>query len=232
VIAKCGQIKVHHWAHTVSECDPWWEPETEWHRSWKNAFAPDQVEVSLGEHRADVRNAKGMVLEFQNSVISPEEIEARELYYGKMLWIVNAEKFAKNFFLMKLMEERKALFSFKWKHMQSCWRYATRPVFFDFGSVTVADLLGAEKTKWRELYLAGTDPKHVRFDKIVRYRGAPTEEDAGYYKADSQFEKLSQEVLQSTILAMYSLHEGGKGAAFARSREAFMQFLGASADGS
>ena len=33
VIPKCGQVKIHHWAHKTKEnCDPWWENETEWHR--------------------------------------------------------------------------------------------------------------------------------------------------------------------------------------------------------
>ena len=39
MVAKCGQHRVWHWAHWKSkDCDPWWEPETEWHRSWKNQF--------------------------------------------------------------------------------------------------------------------------------------------------------------------------------------------------
>ncbi|WP_425595275.1 competence protein CoiA family protein [Pseudophaeobacter arcticus] len=32
MIARCGQVKVHHWAHKSTEnCDPWWENETNWH---------------------------------------------------------------------------------------------------------------------------------------------------------------------------------------------------------
>jgi len=39
MVAKCGQHRVWHWAHRKSkDCDPWWEQETEWHRSWKNQF--------------------------------------------------------------------------------------------------------------------------------------------------------------------------------------------------
>ena len=37
VIAKCGDIKIHHWAHkSKRKCDHWWENETQWHRDWKN----------------------------------------------------------------------------------------------------------------------------------------------------------------------------------------------------
>ena len=46
LIAKCGKIKVHHWAHKKGhECDPWWEPETEWHRTWKSKFPTDWQET-------------------------------------------------------------------------------------------------------------------------------------------------------------------------------------------
>ncbi len=55
VLAKCGKIMVHHWAHEAgADCDCWFEPETEWHRSWKAAFPKEWTEVPLGEHRADV----------------------------------------------------------------------------------------------------------------------------------------------------------------------------------
>jgi competence CoiA-like predicted nuclease len=34
LIAKCGERKINHWADKGNRtCDPWWEPETEWHRS-------------------------------------------------------------------------------------------------------------------------------------------------------------------------------------------------------
>ena len=39
VIAKCGRIKVWHWAHKSKlDCDSFSEPETEWHINWKNNF--------------------------------------------------------------------------------------------------------------------------------------------------------------------------------------------------
>ncbi len=39
LIAKCGEINVHYWAHKGNRnCDSWWETETEWHRSWKDKF--------------------------------------------------------------------------------------------------------------------------------------------------------------------------------------------------
>ena len=34
MIAKCGDQRIHHWAHKGRRvCDPWWEPETPLHRA-------------------------------------------------------------------------------------------------------------------------------------------------------------------------------------------------------
>ena len=60
VDAKCGDIRIHHWAHRgYRKCDTWWEPETEWHRAWKKQFHEHWQEVvhtgKNGEkHRADI----------------------------------------------------------------------------------------------------------------------------------------------------------------------------------
>jgi len=91
VIAKCGKQKIWHWAHKGTRtCDPWWEPETEWHRAWKANFPNVQQEVrhqdtETGEwHIADVKVASGLVLEFQHSAISAQEIESREAFYNDL----------------------------------------------------------------------------------------------------------------------------------------------------
>src|SRR5689334_14435547 len=79
VIAKCGNQRVHHWAHRGKRvCDRWWEPETEWHRNWKDKFPFHWQEVirfdSLGEkHIADVCSDRGLTVEFQNSHLNPKE---------------------------------------------------------------------------------------------------------------------------------------------------------------
>lgn len=98
VIAKCGEIKVHHWAHkNVRKCDPWWENETEWHRNWKNQFPTDVQEVvhisETGEkHVADVKTEEGWVVEFQYSAISSEERHSRNEFYKKIIWIVDGTR--------------------------------------------------------------------------------------------------------------------------------------------
>ncbi|WP_373418564.1 competence protein CoiA [Roseinatronobacter sp. S2] len=96
--AKCGTKKVWHWAHKGQRhCDHWWEPETEWHRSWKDRFPKEWQERSArddrGElHIADVRTPHGLVVEFQYSYIKPEEALKRTEFHAPMLWVVSGER--------------------------------------------------------------------------------------------------------------------------------------------
>ncbi len=90
-VAKCGDIKIWHWAHRGKrECDPWWENETEWHRKWKENFPMEWQEVihtaENGErHIADVKTEQGWVLEFQHSHLDPQERQSRDNYYKKIV---------------------------------------------------------------------------------------------------------------------------------------------------
>ena len=99
LIAKCGTVKVNHWAHKgTRNCDPWWENETEWHRLWKNNFPAEWQEIPLpdartGEkHIADVRTSHGLIIEFQYSHLDPQERTSRELFYKTMVWIVDGTR--------------------------------------------------------------------------------------------------------------------------------------------
>lgn len=95
LIAKCGTLKIWHWAHKGQRhCDPWWENETEWHRSWKNNFPRDWQEVSArdehGElHIADVKTPFGLVVEFQHSYLDPKEVRKRTDFHSRMIWVVD-----------------------------------------------------------------------------------------------------------------------------------------------
>lgn len=98
LIAKCGELRVHHWAHKRHlDCDPWWENETEWHRAWKNQFPADWQEIihraGDGErHIADVKTHAGWVIEFQHSNIATDERLSREAYYQHMIWVVDGTR--------------------------------------------------------------------------------------------------------------------------------------------
>ena len=95
MIAKCGEIKIWHWAHkSRRHCDHWWENETEWHRAWKGLF-PDHWQEVVQEdengvrHIADVKTDQGWVIEFQHSLIKPEERRSRDAFYSKLVWLVD-----------------------------------------------------------------------------------------------------------------------------------------------
>jgi hypothetical protein len=90
LIAKCGHIVSWHWAHIAADCDPWSEPESEWHIGWKDRFeaAGATVEVVMGEHRADVVTPDGGIVELQGGYLPAEDIVQREAFYGPTLtWI-------------------------------------------------------------------------------------------------------------------------------------------------
>jgi hypothetical protein len=95
LVAKCGEVKVNHWAHKGNRnCDPWWENETDWHRAWKNKFPIDWQEVvhsaENGEkHIADVKTVNNWVLEFQHSYLKPDERRSRNAFYKKLVWVVD-----------------------------------------------------------------------------------------------------------------------------------------------
>lgn len=80
--------------------------ETPWHRNWKLAFPKAYREISFFDeiareiHRADVCTSCNTVIEFQNSPISLTELQSREAYYPKLIWVLNGKKF-KGFKVLK-----------------------------------------------------------------------------------------------------------------------------------
>lgn len=147
VIAKCGDIKLHHWAHKViRNCDPWWENETEWHRNWKDNFSTNWQEVVLrdsisGEkHIADVQTSYGLVIEFQHSHLDPREKSSREQFYKNMIWIVDGTRLKRDYprFINAMehfrLTNKKGYFAVDSPHncFPSDWINRPVPVIFDF----------------------------------------------------------------------------------------------------
>ena len=148
VIAKCGKQKIWHWAHRInSACDSWWEPETEWHRAWKNNYPNEWQEVTLpdektGEkHIADVRTSHGLVIEFQHSHIDPQERTSREKFYQNMVWVVDGTRLKRDYH--RFMGGEKARMSYNEnkeifkiakpeKHFPHLWLKSSVPVIFEF----------------------------------------------------------------------------------------------------
>lgn len=80
--------------------------ESVWHKNWKKAFPVEYREKVFccqqsGElHRADVYTTCGTAIEFQNSPITLLEMQSREAFYPKMIWVLNGKKF-KGFKVLK-----------------------------------------------------------------------------------------------------------------------------------
>ncbi len=150
MMAKCGNVRVHHWAHrTISDCDHWWESETAWHRKWKDRFPADWQEVvhraDNGElHIADVKTNQEWVLEFQHSHIRPEERKAREDFYQKLVWIVDGSRRKRDKSqLVKACQDGTLVVPklnlWRIPLLDECailrdWSGSHAPVFFDFAS--------------------------------------------------------------------------------------------------
>lgn len=146
VTAKCGRFVVWHWAHDASTaCDHWSEPETPWHRGWKNRFPEAWQEVpafdeALTEcHIADVKTPTGLVLEFQRSSIPFDQVEARERFHDRMIWIVDGMRNsfdAISFNNMRSLPDGSGIVQFEWFSRSKLfhrWHRLT-PVFVDFGA--------------------------------------------------------------------------------------------------
>lgn len=149
LIAKCGTININHWSHKSKlNCDSWWESESEWHRSWKNEFPVEWQEVvhrdENGEkHIADVKTQTDWVIEFQHSYLNPEERHSRNIFYDKLVWVVDGSrrKTDKRQF-EKILKEGCSLIinnppTIKVHFPEDCrllieWRYGNSFVFFDF----------------------------------------------------------------------------------------------------
>jgi competence CoiA-like predicted nuclease len=132
---RCGEIKRHHWSHiSKMKCDTWRHGESDWHLGWKSLFLPEYTEVTVGCHRADVKTQDGIVIEFQNSPISTEEIREREEFYGdKMLWVFNGENFKQRF---SIKEDAILEPDFEWKRKKKSLLFARNPIFIDFPGIS------------------------------------------------------------------------------------------------
>jgi hypothetical protein len=183
MVAKCGEVKVWHWAHQGGRfCDLWWESETEWHRGWKGQFPVNWQEVvqqaETGEkHIADVKTDRGWVIEFQHSYLTPEERRSRDAFYPKLIWVVDATR----------RKRDRAQLVNAWKEgvpvgenalvrrafSDSCvllreWAGSNAPIFFDLGGPVLWWLFAKSTTG--SAYVA----PYQRADFIDSHRGGAT----------------------------------------------------------
>ena len=165
VIAKCGDKKVWHWAHrSITSCDSWWEPETEWHRNWKNNYPAEWQEETLfdeqtGEkHIADVRTIHKLVIEFQQSSIKPQERISREKFYKNMLWVVDGTRLKNDYprfrkgkdslFFAKTNNDNVFIVEFPYEVFPANWLESSVPVIFDFLGLSTDETDNIKNTLW------------------------------------------------------------------------------------
>ena len=197
MVAKCGEIRVWHWAHKGRRaCDPWWENETDWHRNWKDQFPTDWQEIVQhaedGErHIADVKTEHGWVIEIQHSYIKPHELRSREAFYQKLIWVVDGTR----------RERDEARFLKTWRRgmmvggpksamrrvssdegaLLRDWAGSRAHVFFDFGDEQVLWWLSREsddrrayiakfsRAKFIEIHRRMATQRAYQFDSFVRH---------------------------------------------------------------
>ena len=196
VIAKCGKLRVWHWAHkSKRHCDRWWEPETEWHRLWKNRFPVEWQEQGRrdenGElHIADVLTPHGLVVEFQHSAIEREEVEIRTNFHKSICWIVNGSRLESSLaqfeealeWCRPVGSRGSTVYEFQLSHSRLLrkWADLEAPVVIDFGLETVwvigrnlgssALVYPLKKDLLVEQLKRGNRPPPVQIERAIRTR--------------------------------------------------------------
>ena len=149
LVARCGEIKRHHWAHKKKCDDHWWENETDWHRNWKNEFPHEWQEIiqydeSGEKHIADVKTTSGWTIEFQHSPISKEERDSRDYFYTKLIWVVDGtrrptdiKQFQDEMNLVRNMRNKTRVLRYEFPEdyrLLREWGSSQSLVFIDFGT--------------------------------------------------------------------------------------------------
>ena len=163
LIAKCGEVNIHHWSHKTKCTDHWSEPETPWHRNWKAHFPKEWREVvqhnKQGKkvHQADIETSDGWVIEFQHSRLEPEMRRARNTFYKKLIWVVDGTRRSTDIrqFQDKLNEANFVYYKpllFEAKNPEECrllkeWSGSGSLMFVDFGATLIGYKDGYSSTE-------------------------------------------------------------------------------------
>jgi len=170
LIPKCGVVKSWHWAHKkLGECDTWSEGETEWHIKWKNEFPEELQEVIVENHRADIKLENDLVIEIQNSSISANDICDREMFYDKMVWLLNGKSLGKGFEI----RDKNSYFTFIWKNPPVSWFYSNKEIYID---------LKYKLEEIKEMYKDCMERLGIVFEKLENLVGDPNKFDFEPYK--------------------------------------------------
>jgi len=95
VVGKYGSVVIPHFAHLAStRCSYGSYGESDWHLRWKWLFAQAgwELEVRIGDHRADAQRGD-CVVEFQKRPLSDADYFGRADTYGdEMIWVVDGQR--------------------------------------------------------------------------------------------------------------------------------------------
>lgn len=100
-----------------------YEPESEWHLTWKTPVQDQYCEVVFGnnnEHRADILGSNETVIEIQRSIIDIRESRERVEFYqretGKrVIWVVDIQEFWRKRFFLDGKPNRERQYKVSWK---------------------------------------------------------------------------------------------------------------------
>ena len=121
-----------------------YEPESEWHISWKTPVQDQYCEVIFGEnneHRADILGSNNTVIEIQHSIIDIRDSRARiDFYKGatgrRVIWVVDIQEFWRTRFFLSAKSNSNGHYSVTWKPKRSwLWDIAATPdtnLFLEF----------------------------------------------------------------------------------------------------
>jgi len=132
VKAHVGPIR-QYWAYQGGEPDlpRGYEPESEWHQTWKAPVKDEYCEVILGEnreHRADILGANNTIIEIQKSRISLDDCKERIAFYKahsqkRVIWVVNIQEFWRKRFFLSERRNKDGYYTVTWKPVRSWLRF-------------------------------------------------------------------------------------------------------------
>lgn len=178
VRAHVGAIR-QYWAYEggAPRFERGYEPESDWHLSWKALVRDDCCEVVFGEnreHRADILGAEDSVIEIQRSVIDVRDSRERVDFYRsqtgrRVVWVVDIREFWLKRFSLGRRDE-KGNYKVEWKPRRTwLWELAATPhtnLYLEFNHRN--DKLLHAWVHGRELYA-----KYVsKRDFFIRYMDA------------------------------------------------------------
>lgn len=156
--------KNNYWRHKIdnnNNCLSYQYPnEGMWHKSIKLSWGIEYTEVYITKgtvkRRADVMLENKLVIEIQNSSINASEIQAREKFYGKIIWLFNAIDAYNNDRITYFNNE------YTWQRPRASIIKCHAPVFIALSENLIMQIISINS-----FY----EPSHVDHYSILTYKG-------------------------------------------------------------